>query len=36
MPIKGIQQPDMIRVNDSVRLGKFDGAFDFALPYVSL
>lgn len=33
MPIKGICQPDYIRVDDTIRLRKYDGAYEFALSW---
>lgn len=33
MPIPGIVQPDLIMIDDAVRLRKFDDRFDFAFPW---
>lgn len=30
MPIQGIKQPEYIRVNDVIRLHRYDGVYDFA------
>lgn len=30
MPIKGIHQPQIIQIDDSLRLSQYDGVFDFA------
>ncbi len=32
MPIKDIEQPDILQITPSLRLGRFDGCFSFALP----
>ncbi len=33
MPIVGVEQPCFIQVDQSLRLRRFDGIFDFALPW---
>ena len=33
MAIKGIKQPEIIQLDDSLRLRKFDGKYDFALEW---
>lgn len=33
MPIEGIVQPEIIEITPTLRLKKFDGEFDFALPW---
>ena len=33
MPIPGITQPELIAVDDGLRLRKFDGNYDLALPW---
>lgn len=33
MPIPGIEQPQIINIDDTLRLRRFDGAFDFALEW---
>lgn len=33
MPIYGIKQPETIEIDDKIRLRKFYGAFEFALPW---
>lgn len=33
MPIEGIVQPDIIEISNCLRLKKYDGKFDFALPW---
>ena len=33
MPIPGIMQPEIIPINDELRLRKFDGEFDFAFEW---
>lgn len=33
MAIKGIEQPQVIQIDGSLRLRKFDGVYDFALPW---
>lgn len=33
MPIDGIVQPDIIEISDCLRLKKYGGKFDFALPW---
>lgn len=33
MPIEGIAQPELIDIDDSLRLRRFDGPFDFALAW---
>lgn len=33
MPIQGVEQPDYFIIDDTLRLRKFDGRFDFALPW---
>lgn len=33
MPIKGIVQPEIIQIDPTLRLRKFDGIFDFALAW---
>ena len=33
MPIGGVEQPDFIIVDDTVRLRKFDGIYGFALEW---
>ena len=33
MPIQGIEQPEVIQISESIRLRKFDGIYDFALPW---
>lgn len=33
MPIEGITQPEILTVDDEVRLRRFDGSFDFALSW---
>ena len=33
MPIQGIEQPEMIQVDETIRLRKYDGIHDFALPW---
>ena len=30
MAIQGMEQPEAIQINDTLRLRKFDGAYDFA------
>ncbi len=33
MPIPGIEQPEIIEIDDALRLRRFDGVFDFALEW---
>ena len=33
MPIAGIEQPEFIKVNEDIRLRKYDGIFDFAFKW---
>ena len=33
MPIQGIEQPELIQVDDTIRLRKYDGVHDFALEW---
>ncbi len=33
MPIQGIEQPEMIQVDETIRLRKYDGVHDFALEW---
>lgn len=33
MPIEGITQPEIIEISPTLRLKKYDGKFDFALPW---
>ena len=33
MAIKNIQQPDVIQIDESIRLRRFDGVYDFALSW---
>lgn len=33
MPIPGIEQPAILRIDDTLRLSKFDGVYDFALEW---
>ena len=33
MPINGIEQPQLLMINNTLRLRKYDGVFDFALPW---
>ena len=33
MAIQGIEQPDILQIDDALRLRKYDGAHDFALEW---
>lgn len=33
MPIQGINQPEIIQIDKTLRLRKYDGKYDFALPW---
>lgn len=33
MSIKGVEQPDVIQIDETIRLRKFDGIYDFALSW---
>ena len=33
MAIKGVEQPELIQIDESLRLRKFDGVYDFALEW---
>lgn len=33
MPIQGVKQPEIIRIEDTLRLRKFDGKYEFALKW---
>ena len=33
MPIPGVSQPDLIQINDHLRLRRYDGAYSQALPW---
>ncbi len=33
MPIQGITQPDLIQINNTLRLRRYDGIHDFALEW---
>ncbi len=35
MPINNIPQPEIIQINDHLRLRKYSGSYDFALPWYS-
>lgn len=33
MPITGIEQPEILQIDENLRLRKFDGKYDFALEW---
>lgn len=33
MAISGVEQPEIVQIDDALRLRKFDGRFDFTLPW---